>query len=317
MQSSVVRMLGMMLDNDVNEMLVAGNLNGAIRHLGGDIEEGNIVEVVLSKKLDELQRSQDHLRDAKKNWEKKNSKEHKENLDKWEKKVEEINEAIKTIKQRFNNALEDDCIICQSKLTEPIMVKCCQNMYCKQCISHLIKSKRHTDVPCPMCRSILKDDSVIKITGYGDMENNKREKKRPIIFERDETDEIDWEEHKAMTKPDTIEYILKKNPKGKFIIFSNHDASFSLIKNKLDEIDIKSVEIKGTKESKEKKLHSYTHGNTNVIFLNARFNGAGINLQMTSDIILYHDMPQHLMTQIIGRANRIGREKQLTIHLLI
>ena len=43
--------------------------------------------------------------------------------------------------------------------------------------------------------------------------------------------------------------------------------------------------------------------------LNYINNGAGINLQEATDIILYHEMNEDLSTQIIGRANRIGREK--------
>ena len=54
-----------------------------------------------------------------------------------------------------------------------------------------------------------------------------------------------------------------------------------------------------------------------MIFLNSRFNGAGINLQEASDIILYHEMDSSTQQQIIGRANRIGRTKQLNVHHIL
>lgn len=319
--SAVSRMLLPILDNNVGEMIMAGNVNGAIRQLGGNVQEGNLVEVVLSKKADDLQKAQDHLRDAVKAFERRNNKEHKENVEKWEKKVNEINDAIKTIKERFNNALEEDCIICQDKLHKPVMLTCCQNMYCLACVNNLIQSRNNVKVPCPMCRTEIVNESIVKIKGYGDFENVKKKKK--LVFDDDEVKEmkeepenINWENHRVMSKPDTIEYILKTNPKGKYIIFSSYDDTFRIIHNKLREINIESVEIKGGKDTKEKKLESYINGDINVIFLNARFNGAGINLQNTTDIILYHAMPNHLMTQVIGRANRIGRQKPLTVHLL-
>ena len=56
--------------------------------------------------------------------------------------------------------------------------------------------------------------------------------------------------------------------------------------------------------------------NTQVIFLNSKYNGAGINLQEATDIILYHEMNFNTETQIIGRANRIGRKIPLNVHHL-
>ena len=53
-----------------------------------------------------------------------------------------------------------------------------------------------------------------------------------------------------------------------------------------------------------------------INFLNSRNNGAGINLQECTDIILYHRMEDSTTTQILGRANRIGRTEELNVHHL-
>ena len=53
-----------------------------------------------------------------------------------------------------------------------------------------------------------------------------------------------------------------------------------------------------------------------MIFLNSNCNGAGINLQEATDIILYHKMTETTQNQIIGRANRIGRLECLNVHHL-
>jgi SNF2 family DNA or RNA helicase len=55
-------------------------------------------------------------------------------------------------------------------------------------------------------------------------------------------------------------------------------------------------------------------GELSVIFLNSRFNGAGINLQIADDIILYHKMAEGLRKQVLGRALRIGRTDPLLVH---
>ena len=80
------------------------------------------------------------------------------------------------------------------------------------------------------------------------------------------------------------------------------------------ENEIKWIELTGTSITKNKKLKSFKEGDISVIFLNSRVNCAGINLEECTDIILYHDMDYNVQTQIIGRANRIGRKINLTVH---
>jgi SNF2 family DNA or RNA helicase len=80
--------------------------------------------------------------------------------------------------------------------------------------------------------------------------------------------------------------------------------------------DISFIEVKGGVDERKKNIKSFKSGNIQVIFLNSRFNGAGINLQESSDIIVYHRMDNSTLNQIIGRANRIGRIESLNVHHL-
>ena len=45
--------------------------------------------------------------------------------------------------------------------------------------------------------------------------------------------------------------------------------------------------------------------------------GMGLNLQMTTHIIIYHRMTKELEQQIIGRGHRLGRTKPLSVVYLI
>ena len=64
-------------------------------------------------------------------------------------------------------------------------------------------------------------------------------------------------------------------------------------------------------------INNYKNGNINVIFLTSTQDSAGINLQETTDIILYHQMSSSTKNQIIARAERIGRTKELNVHQLL
>ena len=66
-----------------------------------------------------------------------------------------------------------------------------------------------------------------------------------------------------------------------------------------------------------KIIERFTKGEIRVLMLNATNYGSGLNLQMATDIIIYHEMNKELETQIIGRAQRIGRTEPLNVYYLL
>ena len=100
------------------------------------------------------------------------------------------------------------------------------------------------------------------------------------------------------------------------MIFSNFNESFVVIKKWLEERKILYLELRGTKEKRDNTIDSYKSGNVNVLLLNTIHSGAGLNLQETTDIIMYHRLHDYQKTQVIGRANRIGRKINLNVHYL-
>jgi SNF2 family DNA or RNA helicase len=104
------------------------------------------------------------------------------------------------------------------------------------------------------------------------------------------------------------------NRKGKILIFSSYDVSFDIIRRSFDLYKINYAELTGSKATRESKIKKFHEGKVDVIFLNSRFSGAGLNLQDCTDIIFYHDMDRDTREQNIGRALRIGREIDLYIH---
>ena len=60
----------------------------------------------------------------------------------------------------------------------------------------------------------------------------------------------------------------------------------------------------------------FKDGKIQVVFLNTQNNASGVNLQEATDIVLYHEMGELTMQQVMGRALRLGREIPLTVHHL-
>ena len=74
--------------------------------------------------------------------------------------------------------------------------------------------------------------------------------------------------------------------------------------------------LKGSTGQVTNIIQDYKDNKFKVLLLNAKYFGSGLNLQMTSDIILYHRMDEELEKQIIGRGQRLGREGTLRVHYL-
>lgn len=271
----------------VRKMIEAGNIYGAIQHLGGKHTD-NITVLVKKEKELELREIMYHLQ----LWEKREAK---DNIEYWRKRKEKIEGQIQELQIRVKTMLINDCVICHDKLSEPIMEPLCQNVFCGKCILTWLTNRG----TCPMCRRVVNKADLTHIV-----------EKNSVSVQEKKTEKIP-------TKNEKIIEIIKGKKDGRFIIFSDWNETFSSITDILQENNIQFSEVKGTHKVRLKALERFNNGKIPVLFLNSKYNGAGINLQGTTDIIMYHEMSEGTETQVIGRANRIGRKKSLEVHHLL
>lgn len=271
----------------IKTMIEAGNISGAITCLGGEITD-NIFNVVKRKRQEELLEIEAKIQIY-------TLRNDEQNISEWVDKKLNIIKQINDIENKFKNILNDPCSICLEKLNKPLLEPNCQNIFCGSCIFKWIEKKN----TCPLCRTILDISKLVYI------QEEKLDNKSEI-------------EKKCLTKPEQIIDIIKNNIiDGRFLIFSEEQESFNLISKILIENNILFVEIKGQLKTIEKNLDYFKSGKIKVLFLNSNTSAAGINLQETTDIILYHKMSLNNENQIIGRANRIGRNIDLNVHHLV
>jgi SNF2 family DNA or RNA helicase len=286
----VLKAVSGIVNNTIHTMIAAGNIEGAIYALGGK-KTKNIIELVMQEKLEEQAKieSDIYIYSVIKKDEKSlgNSLKQKERVDK----------QIEELKLRFENMLTEKCSICIENLKEPIMEPSCQNIFCGECLLTWLQKANN----CPLCRKEVDTSNLIYLSLS---ENNQKDYNLENIKKTNQT------------QLEKVSDIIQNTKNGKFLIFSAYDATFDPICKLLKEQNISFTQVKGTRQSRQKSIHDFKYGTTQVIFLNSDFNGAGINLQEATDIILYHEMPASTQNQIIGRANRIGRVKSLHVHHL-
>lgn len=217
----------------------------------------------------------------------------KKSIKLYDEQVKQINGKIDSLKCRISNVSEKTCPICTQKVSNPSMTPCCKNIFCFECImmsAHYSKKNL-----CPLCRTKIDIKTITNITS------------NIIPSENDE-------EQKLPTKIESLMNIIKN--KGKYLVFSEYENSFNKIIDQFNQHNITWQKLCGSSDVIKNIITKFKDGRINVLLLNAKYFGSGLNLQMTSDIILFHRMSDDLEKQIIGRGQRPGRTSPLKIHYL-
>ena len=274
----------------IQKMIDTGNIEGAITSLGGS-KTKNIIELVKRKKMEEMEiiKSKINIYTIRNN---------NKRIEHFNTLYTKVEHELQIIDDRFNNMLStQNCNICMNKMSKVVMEPNCQNLFCGECLLKWLP-KNNT---CPLCRQEVLLSDLIYIENDNEKENHS----------------INLPSSSILLKTDQIINIIKAKKDGKFLVFSDFEGSFKPICKILESNNISFVLLKGDVTNRTKIINDYKNGNNNVIFLNSTTDSAGINLQETTDIILYHEMNSINKSQIISRAERIGRTEELNIHQLL
>lgn len=292
------------------DMVSAGNIDGAISSLGGDPSRKNVMEVV----QDKLQRQLDKAKSKILLYSGRlvsGKKEDKELHEKWVDRKKGIKRKIAELRERIEEALASDCLICCSELKRPVLTPCCQNLFCGTCIVSWLTKDQDTHSSCPMCRTDLEVSSLISLSKEGEKEEKMDRKGKDKIFHTSE---------KPMTKLEHVGDLVSRceDENLSVIIFSSYDEIFRGVQKILEETGTSYRVVKGAKTTKERIVSSYMEGKTRVLLLNATHNASGIDLQATTDVVLMHNMSSYIENQIVGRAQRLGRKAgRVRVHKFI
>ena len=222
----------------------------------------------------------------------RDSRKHKLKMD-----IFDMEKKISLIEERIIST--EACSICYSDIENRTITNCCQNSFCLKCILTWIDHKSI----CPLCKSALTSEKLFVSTNSKKDTNNCRD------------------ESVIRSKHETLRYLLQKlivnyetddTYVHKILICSEYDNSFTSITTLLDGLEIRYGFLKGN--GTNKTVNEFTNGcSLNVLLINAKSYGSGLNLQNTTDVILMHRMKEDIEKQVIGRAQRPGRSRKLNI----
>jgi SNF2 family DNA or RNA helicase len=293
-----IRVLDSFISREMMERLYAGDVAGALESLGmNSYTETEITDAVTAS-------IQKELHNAKVTYEYKKTLEYsteslkQKAIEAQEQKIASIESRISAIQERLKRAKEQTCPICYCDLTNPSVTPCCQQLFCFGCLCESLKRV----ASCPLCRARI--DNVKDIKVLGETQTQEKPQEAPI-------------QAQLLNKNDSFVKFMKANPTARVLMFSSYDASFTKLEDSLDAADIKYSMLNGSQLRIAKLLREFKAGKYNVLFLNARNMGAGLNIESATHVMLFHRMSSELENQIIGRANRLGRSIPLEVVYLI
>jgi hypothetical protein len=202
--------------------------------------------------------------------------------------IQKITSDIVGIETKMNNVEKTNCQICLESIKNLSLSPCCNSNFCLGCICKYLDENLNK---CPICAQHIKPQQLISVVN---------------------SDVID----ECNTKIGYLTNKILTNKDKRFLLFTDYENTFDSIINNFKRNDISFAKVSGSSSHIEKVLKDFTDKKYQVLLLNAQYFGTGLNIQMADEIILYHRMTSDKETQIIGRAQRIGRETRLTVNYL-
>lgn len=291
-----VNILVGIVGDDVLQMLNAGDLEGIYEKYDMKMSsETNVVKLICSDYLEKLENLEiDYEMTLRKKYKKEEDK--KKALERISGEIAIMKNKIRSIEDRVVST--DSCGICLGELSNKSLTPCCNNVFCFECLTMTLSY----NPKCPMCQAVIANIKEIIILNENVNENMEKN------LNNDEKNE-------DLTKEENFLKIIEKinNDNLRLLIFSEYDTSFQLITDTLEKQNIPYSQLKGSGAHIYANMNRFKEGKLKCLLLNARYYGSGLNLENTTDIIIYHKMQGDLKKQVEGRAQRPGRTNQLRI----
>lgn len=226
-------------------------------------------------------------------------------------KIEELQVKIDGIRKRVIES--DTCHICLDVIQNKSVVKCCCVPFCFQCI----KRWTHVSGKCPLCKCRVTPVDITLVISKDSFHPS------DIVPPKVDMNVFHLNDNVITTDPtkdklQNLKSILRcRDATSKFLIFSSFEGSFDGVSRLLRSMNISFAYLKGNTSQICSLIRSYEAGNTQVLLVNGTNYGSGLNLQMTTDIVMFHRFQSEIQKQVVGRAQRYGRTQSLRLWYLL
>ena len=306
-KNNAASILNGLIDSDIIDCINADDIQGAIMQINKHHHksEDNIVAIMVQ----ELQKTSNDLKQRllyTENVHYESEYDKLSDLEILKSRQHDVESKMIHILERITTT--DSCHICFDTIENKCIVSCCSNAYCFKCLTKWL-SRSQSDSTCPLCKTHIDIQSSIFI-----VENQASKNLDLIMSSTNHMNEL----HHSNSKLQNLENILARSgPNDKILILSAHDNTFNMMASLLTRLDIKYAHLKRNSFVVKRTIDNYRSGDTKVLLFTTTHFGPGLNLENTTDIIMFHKFNTDLERQVIGGANRIGRNNPLKVWYLL
>ena len=280
-------MLSNIVSKNVINMINAGDIDSAIESFNCNKTTSDNLITSVTESLDKRLHNLSVEKHMKETMIYSNAEQKAKTIEKIDMNIRDVQYKIKTLTERITQS--EMCAVCYDSIKNKTLLDCCHNSFCFMCITTWLSQS----TKCPFCRKKVNSSNMTVVTDTGagacaaKHNPTKLDKLKEILLKR-----------------------MEENPGTKFLIFSEYSSIFGKIFPLLEELGIEFREVKG---NINKTVRNYKNGDINCLLLNTTYFGNGLNLENTDDVIILHTLNKELNQQVIGRAQRPGRNTTLNI----
>jgi RNA polymerase subunit RPABC4/transcription elongation factor Spt4 len=306
------------IPSHVMNMINAGNSDEAIRIMNCHMDTTNNIFTIISNNYEiaiknkEIELAAEKKKKYAKNMIMNIKHEHQKRVKRLETVIARLKSKLTAMRKSLYDANDELCPVCMSEFNKPTLVDCCAHKYCFECLT-ITMNKTHNK--CPVCQTLLTKNRMHIVNDDEDYDITNKMKKYNDITDKMKKDNDRVKRDKIEELFDIVSYNNKQN--CRYLVFADYDETFKKIEKVFIQNKIKYGILKGSGAKIKSTLEDFQNGIINVIMLNAKNFGAGMNLQCATDIIMYHRFTSEMEEQIIARGQRLGRKDVLNVYYLV
>lgn len=209
------------------------------------------------------------------------------------------------------------CPVCYESLDNQKRIylsQCCTQKICSSCLENWINTYKNNN--CIYCNTNDKNLSDYLILEIDNNENDEKNENNQMI-QNDKIENLHPEYNQYQySKMHFLEnYIIQlKNKNEKILLFSDFSSIFNNIQIICKNNDIHYEDLeKGNMHDIEKAVMNYKYGNAKILLANSSLFSCGMNLENSTHIIFVHKIEDDILEQVLGRAQRLGRNCTLKV----
>lgn len=291
-REEMYKILKGILDEDLYDLLHNGQIKQLLERLNAISSSNNIIDYIHDKIENEILEIENQIKNY------KNLKSKKE------KDLEELEIKLLCLKRKktnLNDKLKEytsnhECIICQEQMKDPVILYCCQNIICFQCIVKWLQKKNN----CAYCRKVIHNDDIIFLKCK--LEQNDSSKKEECF-------------EKLLTRQNKVFDIIEKNKEEIMFFYSDVDEMTENMILFCQEKDISCIELR---EYRKKEVYDKIENkDVNLIILSDYKDLIGYEFPMINHFICFPYLKKYVYKFICSRFYRIGRENDFHFHSFV